>query len=160
MIKTDTQLARTIDDIKRFHEQLQGCQLIDDALEKQLVCDSIQGMIHGLLLEVTKYREAKEGRVHIPARLKSIHELCPYLTSIRIALGWSQENLAHQVGVTRQAVNKWEEHDYRGLDADDLDRVVGALGVHTLISIEHDTVELTRMAKNFDFERELAAAVA
>jgi len=62
--------------------------------------------------------------------------------------------------VTRQAVNKWEEHDYRGLDADDLDRVVGALGVHTLISIEHDTVELTRMATSFDFERELAAAVA
>lgn len=162
MIKTDKQLARTIDDIKRFNEQLREAHSIDDALERKLVGESLRGMIHGLLLEVGKYRDAKQGRVRIPSRLNSIHELCPYLTSIRIALGWSQENLADQLGVTRQAVNKWEEHNYRGLDADTLDRVVHELGVHTLIRIKHDTIEFAAplSASSFDFDRELAAAVA
>jgi transcriptional regulator with XRE-family HTH domain len=157
MIKTDQQLDRTIEDIRGFAAELQSSEVIEDELERQLVTESLRGMIHGLLIEVAKYRDAKAGRVRIPNRLNSIHDLCPYLTSIRIAIGWSQENLANQVSVTRQCVNRWEEHNYRGLDADTMDRVVLALGVHTLIRVRHDTVEISApiAASEFNFEREL-----
>jgi hypothetical protein len=59
-------------------------------------------------------------------------------------------------------VNRWEEHDYSDLDADTLDGVVDALGLRTLIRIEHDTIELARPlnAQDFDFELQLAQAVA
>lgn len=162
MIKTDSQLHRTIEDIKRFNVELQAARSIGDDLERELVAGSLRGSIHKLLLEVARYRDAKEGRVRIPERLSSIHELCPYLTSIRIALGWSQETLANQLDVTRQCVNRWEEHNYSDLDADTLDRVVTSLGLHTMIQVQHDAVELARpLSSNaFDFDRELALAVA
>jgi DNA-binding transcriptional regulator YiaG len=162
MIKTDTQLRRTLDDIKRFNIELNACATIEDELERKLVSESLRGIIHALLVEVSRYKDAKAGRVRIPERLTSIHELCPYITSIRIALGWSQETLADQLSVTRQCVNKWEEHNYSDLDADTLDRVVSALGLHTLIQVNHDAVELARPlpSGSFDFDRELALAVA
>jgi len=119
-------------------------------------------MIQKLLMEIERYQDAKAGRVRIPERLTAIHEVCPFLTSIRIALGWSQENLADQLGVTRQCVNRWEEHDYSDLDADTLDGVVDALGLRTLIQIEHDTIELARPTSmhEFNFDVHLAQAVA
>jgi DNA-binding transcriptional regulator YiaG len=162
MIKTDSQLQRTLDDIKRFSVEFESSARIVDELERELVSSSLRGTITKLLMEVSKYRDAKAGRVRIPERLKSIHELCPYITSIRIALGWTQENLADQLTVTRQCVNKWEEHNYSDLDADTLDRVVSALGLHTLIEVNHDSIQLVRPlpAPEFNFDRELAAAVA
>lgn len=162
MIKTDFQLRRTIEDIRRFNDQLHAASSIGDDTERELVTASIRGSIYKLLLEVSRYRDAKEGRVRIPERLTAIHEICPYLTSIRIALNWSQENLADQLGVTRQCVNRWEEHNYSDLDPDTLDRVLTALGLHTMIQVQHDAVELARPlgSSAFDFERELALAVA
>jgi len=162
MIKTDAQLRRTIEDIKHFNEDLQATSSMAEGLERELVAGSLRGSIHKLLLEVAKYRDAKQGRVRIPERLSSIHELCPYLTSIRIALGWSQETLANQLDITRQCVNRWEEHNYSDLDADTLDRVVTSLGLHTMIQLQHDAVELVRPLNSnaFDFDRELAIAVA
>ena len=162
MIKTDLQLRRTVDDIRRFIISLDEAKAIDDEFERDLVAASIRGSIHSLLLEIDRYKDAKAGRVRLPERFTSIHELCPHLTSIRIALNWTQENLADQLEVTRQCVNRWEEHNYSGLDTDTLDRVVQSLGLHTLIQVEHDTVELARplSSRDFDFDKQLALAVA
>jgi hypothetical protein len=162
MIKTDSQLRRTIEDIRRFKIEFDGSAQIEDETERSLVSASLRGMIQKLLMEIERYQDAKAGRVRIPERLTAIHEVCPFLTSIRIALGWSQENLADQLGVTRQCVNRWEEHDYSDLDADTLDGVVDALGLRTLIQIEHDTIELARPTSmhEFNFDVHLAQAVA
>ena len=46
--------------------------------------------------------------------------LAEKIMSLRKQKGWSQEQLAEQLGVSRQAVSKWES----GISIPDLDKVV------------------------------------
>lgn len=43
------------------------------------------------------------------------------IIELRRQKGWSQENLAERLGVTRQPVSKWES----GASVPDLDKIVG-----------------------------------
>lgn len=43
------------------------------------------------------------------------------ITELRRQKGWSQENLAEKLGVTRQSVSKWES----GASVPDLDKIIG-----------------------------------
>ena len=43
------------------------------------------------------------------------------IAELRRQRGWSQENLAERLGVTRQSVSKWES----GASVPDLDKIIG-----------------------------------
>jgi DNA-binding transcriptional regulator YiaG len=142
MIKTDAQLERTLKSILDFEEKIAEVKMIDDRIARELASSSFLGMIQSLQLEVERYQNAKNGLIEIPETLSSVRDLCPYLTDIRIALGWSQERLAEQLGVTRQAVNKWEEHNYREIGVDRLAEILSVLGIHLSIRVEHKVVHM------------------
>jgi DNA-binding transcriptional regulator YiaG len=142
MIKTEAQLERTLKSIQDFEEKLGELKTLDDPMARQLASSSYRGMVNSLQLEVQRYQNAKNGIIETPETFSSVQELCPYLTDIRIALGWSQERLAEQLGVTRQAVNKWEEHDYREIGIDRLADVLSVLGIRISIHVDHQVVRM------------------
>lgn len=159
MIKTDTQFERTYKVLAEFTERLAKVQTIEDETAKQLAIASHEGMIKTLESELQRYQNAKHGRVQIPKRINSVVQLCPYLTDIRIALGWSQEDLGAQLGVSRQAVNKWEEHEYRSISVSQLAQIIHAMRLHTIINIQHNVVNIVRPSDE-DSPKYYAAAAA
>lgn len=158
MIKTDQQLERTRKSIEEFKTQLKHMQTLEDELERQLASASYQGMISMLELEIERYENAKKGIVQIPRTITSISDLCPYITDIRIALGWTQDTLAMRLGVTRQRINQMEEHEYRGISVVQLQEILEALGLMTETAVRHNTVQLVSEYSG-EIGRHMAAAV-
>jgi DNA-binding Xre family transcriptional regulator len=142
MIKTDAQLERTLNSIRDFEQELEEVKMLEDPTARELGLSSSLGMIASLRLEVERYQNAKNGTIEVPEAFSSVQDFCPYLTDIRIALGWSQERLAEQLGVTRQAVNKWEEHDYREIGVDRLAEILSVLGIRISIHVDHQVVRM------------------
>ena len=65
--------------------------------------------------------------------------LADKITALRKKAGWSQEELAEQLGVTRQSVSKWEGAQ----SVPDMDKVVQMsrlFGVTTAVSYTHLTL--------------------
>ena len=144
MIKTDAQLERTRSAIVDFEQQCASAETLDDLVLRELSVSSLRGMIKSLSLEIDRYLDAKAGSIKVPAHFESITDLCPFITDLRIALGWTQENLADRLGMTRQAVNKMEEHEYQEIGVDRLRDILEAMNVRVQIAVKHEVVELVR----------------
>jgi DNA-binding transcriptional regulator YiaG len=71
-----------------------------------------------------------------------IQDISPYLLKIRIALKLTQEELALAVGVTRQTINKHEEHEYQGATPDFIIKVMDAVGLVQRLEVSHLTLEV------------------
>ena len=142
MIKTDAQLERTHKSIDSFKRKIREAQEIEDSLARDLATASYQGMITMLELEIERYENAKKGIVRMPASISSILDLCPFLTDIRIALGWTQERLGSQLSISRQAVNQMEEHEYRNIDVERLQQILEVLGLKPQIFVQHNAIRL------------------
>lgn len=68
--------------------------------------------------------------------------LAEKITKLRKQNGWSQEELAEQLGISRQSVSKWES----GNSIPDLDKIIkmsGIFGVTTDHLLKHDLEEIT-----------------
>jgi len=142
MIKTDHQLQRTRDSIARFQAQLEHAGTLEDEVERELAIASYEGMVSSLQLEIERYENAKRGIVQMPRAIQNLTDLCPYITDIRIALGWTQEMLGDQLGITRQMVNQMEEHEYRSITVERLQEILAVLGLVTTTEVRHNTVHL------------------
>lgn len=142
MIKTDLQKDRTLENIERFKEQLKHVQSLDDPIEKELASASYEGMISQLHLEVERYESAKRGIVQMPRSIQNLTDLCPYITDLRLALGWTQEMLGDQLGCSRQRINQMEEHEYRSITVEQLQTILEILGVITTTRVTHNTIHL------------------
>jgi DNA-binding Xre family transcriptional regulator len=148
MIKSDHQLERTRESIARFHAQIEHVKTLDDEVERELAISSYEGMVSSLQFEIERYLNAKRGIVQMPHAIRNLTDLCPYLTDFRIALGWTQETLGDQLGVSRQAVNQWEEHEYRSITVDRLQEILAVLGLLTTTKVQHNTVQVVERSND------------
>jgi transcriptional regulator with XRE-family HTH domain len=102
----------------------------------------VQMHLRDLEQEVLAYQDTRAG--HVPPM--PVGEIGRLLTSLRIAHGLTQEQLAVQLGVHWTQVSRDERHDYHGITQDRLNRILAALGEDILYIRESEYLELCRRA--------------
>ena len=86
--------------------------------------------IEELAAEVRAYEDLKAGRAQI--RSASLAELPTVLIRARVAHGWTQKQLAGQLGVTEQTIQRYEATGYQGVALARLAKVAETLSVQVV----------------------------
>ena len=131
MIKSEKQKTRTlklIDDLKADKEKFLS---ISNNLPKEVIeanIGSMDSMIGELERELIEYEELKAGKFELPQNLSFV-EVLKSLPKIRISKGLSQKDLADLIGVTKQQINRYEEHDYQNVSVEKVNMILDVLNV-------------------------------
>jgi DNA-binding XRE family transcriptional regulator len=89
--------------------------------------EQLRGQLH-------HYEQLRDG--HITEReITSLRELPTALIEARIAARLTQRELAASIGVAEQQIQRWEAHDYAGVNLERLQSIADALGIHI-----HETI--------------------
>ena len=72
---------------------------------------SLESTIEELREELREYDLIKQGHFD-PHLLQSVGKIAEVLIKARIARGWSQRDLAQQLGVKEQQIQRYEANDY------------------------------------------------
>lgn len=95
--------------------------------QRALLLKAGKGQLVDLRREVEEYEALRKGAIPI-APIGAIEELPLALIRARIARGWTQAELAVELGVAEQQVQRDEANVYRGASIERLRRVGDALG--------------------------------
>jgi len=79
-----------------------------------------------LVEEVAWYERVKSGDVETIRRLTAIGRL---LIALRIAMGFTQQELAERLGIDQSQVSRDERNEYHGITFERAQRILDALGV-------------------------------
>ncbi len=130
MIKSEKQKTRTIKSLENLKKDRAKFLEIAKDLPKQAIeahIGSMDSMIGELEKELKEYKELKAGRLVLPHNISFI-ELLRFLPKIRIAQGLSQQKLANLIGVSKQQLNRYEEHDYQNIGVEKINMILDVLG--------------------------------
>ncbi len=131
MIRTESEYQRTLKQLEEGKTQLetQKSQLI----EAGLTGDALERALHPLLSfraqleeEVLAYENMKRGDL---GTLESLESIGRWLIGARIAKGWSQKELARQLGISEAQVSRDERNEYHGVTALRAQRILEAMGI-------------------------------
>lgn len=120
MIKSEQQKNRTI-------------KMLDELKEKkktihQSASGSIDSLIGQLESELNEYEKLKNGEFALPKNITFV-ELLKNIAKIRISKGLSQQDLANLLGISKQQVNRYEEHDYQNVSIIKINEILNVLGL-------------------------------
>jgi len=120
VISNDRQAREVTALIEEINQALSSEQVLKSVVEG-LPHEVIEGVRRSLtserneLLEtLTAYNEAKEGHFD-NLRSRASRDLGDFLIAARIAKGWSQKDLAKNLGLREQAVQRYESERYRSI---------------------------------------------
>ena len=125
MIKSEQQKNRTLKMLNELQEKRK------DANKSAL--GSIDSLIGQLESELIEYEKLKRGEFVLPKNITFV-ELLRNITKVRIAKGLSQQDLANLLGVSKQQINRYEEHDYQNVSIIKINQILSVLGLN--ISLE------------------------
>jgi len=128
MIKSEQQKNRTIKILEESNEKLKTL----DEYSK----GSMLSFIGTLEFEIGEYEALKRGEFVLPKSISFV-DLLKNIAKIRISKGLSQQDLAKMLGITKQQVNRYEEHDYQNVSMAKISEILDVLGV----SISLDLLE-------------------
>lgn len=115
--------------------------------------DTLQGLFGGpATAKSGTFSLRNESTANITKGEKHIMIFADKIISLRKKMGWSQEELAHQVGVSRQAVSKWESAQ----SVPDLDKV---LQLSSLFGVTTDYLLKDEMETESYTQEEAASAL-
>lgn len=131
MIRTESEYQRTLKQLQEGkrqletqREQLVRAGLAGDALERALhPLFSFQAQLEE---EVLAYENMRRGDL---GTLESLESVGRWLIGARIARGWSQKELARQLGVSEAQVSRDERNEYHGVTVERAQRVLEIMGV-------------------------------
>jgi DNA-binding XRE family transcriptional regulator len=133
MIKTDKQLKATRELVKEFQQAIakaesgRGRSTTKPEASKAYVA-GLRSQLEQLTLEITRYERLKGGDLSLIA-VGSLDDLPRSLVETRIARGKSQSELARELGVAPQQVQRWEADDYQSASFPMLCEIARLLGV-------------------------------
>jgi DNA-binding XRE family transcriptional regulator len=112
MIKSDAQRDRTLAQIEGFREAL--AQVEKEAINKasESIRQNYASMIRQLQDELREHDEVKSGELDLP-QVSRLDQIAPLIAKIRIAKGVSQTELAQRLGLSKQAISRYEENEYQ-----------------------------------------------
>jgi len=118
MIKSEQQKNRTIKIIEDSKNKLESLD--------QYTKESMLSFIGTLEYEIDEYEALKRGEYTLPGNI-SFRELLKSIAKVRISKGLSQQDLAKKLGVTKQQINRYEEHDYQNVSAANIAEILEVL---------------------------------
>lgn len=133
MIKTDKQLKATRELVKEFQQAIakaeSGCghsTMKPEALKGYVA--GLRSQCQQLTTEIERYERLKEGDLSL-ITVGSLDDLPRSLIETRIARGKSQSELARELGVVPQQVQRWEADDYQSASFPMFCEIARLLGV-------------------------------
>ena len=131
MIRNETEYQEAVrrldDEMKRLadHEaRLNGMSLGPDEVKRAL--DPLRSFHMQLAEEVESYERLKRGDM---GELTNLHGLGRMLVALRIAIGFTQRELAERLDVHESQVSRDERNEYHGITVERVSRILDALGV-------------------------------
>lgn len=131
MIRNETEYQEAVrrlgEEAKRLadHEaRLKAMKLAPDEVKRAL--DPLRSFHMQLAEEVESYERLQRGDV---GELTNLHGLGRMLVALRIALGFTQRELAERLGVHESQVSRDERNEYHGITVERVSRILDALGV-------------------------------
>jgi ribosome-binding protein aMBF1 (putative translation factor) len=134
------QLAEEKARIEAQQIELQKLGLNPEEIKRAI--DPILSFHLQLAEEVESYERLKRGEFE---DLNNFHGLGQLLTSLRIARGMSQRQLAERLGVHESMVSRDERNEYHGIALERAAKILDALGVelHSTVVIRPNNSSLT-----------------
>lgn len=133
MIKTDKQLKTTRELVKEFEQAVMKAEsgrgrstMKPDAFKAYVA--GMRSQLEQLTAEIERYERLKTGDLSLIS-VGSLDDLPHSLIETRIARGKSQSELARDLGVAPQQVQRWEADDYESASFPMLCEIARILGV-------------------------------
>ena len=120
MIKSEQQKNRTLKMLNEYNEKLKTL----DGVQK----DSLLSLIGSLEQELKEYKELKQGKYFLPQNISFV-ELLECIPKVRISKGLSQQDLANLLGMSKQQINRYEEHNYQNVSITVVNEIFEALNL-------------------------------
>jgi len=131
MIRNETEYQEAVrrlgEETKRLAEHeatLKEMNLGPDEVKRAL--DPLRSFHMQLAEEVESYERLKRGDM---GELTNLHGLGRMLVALRIALGFTQRELAERLGVHESQVSRDERNEYHGITVERVSRTLDALAV-------------------------------
>ncbi len=102
----------------------------------QAMQDAIASELDELRAQLEHYDDLRSGRV-AQRTMTSIGELLIALIEARIAARLTQRELAEQLGVPEQQVQRWEANTYAGVSIERVQEIADALGLQVLETVTY-----------------------
>ncbi len=120
MIKSEQQKNRTLKMLKEYNENL---KTLDEYSRGSLL-----SLIGTLEQEIEEYENLKKGIYELPKNISFV-ELLQSISKIRISKGLSQQDLANMLGITKQQLNRYEEHNYQNVSIAKINEILEVLNI-------------------------------
>ena len=120
MIKSEQQKNRTLKMLKEYNEKL---KTLDEYSRGSLL-----SLIGTLEQEIEEYENLKKGIYELPKNISFV-ELLQSISKIRISKGLSQQDLANMLGITKQQLNRYEEHNYQNVSIAKINEILEVLNI-------------------------------
>ena len=128
MIYNDRQLKTSKSQIDNLFKALEQLPTDSDDWLIKAQRDALQSQLSDIKSEVADYEIAKEGRVNHSENI-SLYSLPKVLIHARIGKGLSQKDLAEQLGMSQQQIQRYEASGYMGASLARLTQIAEALEV-------------------------------
>lgn len=132
MITNEVQRRSTETHLQQFEEALANLEAKHPGKKRtkldQLEIDAVRSQAEDLLAELEEYDRLRSGEVST-FEASSLEELATLLIKARIARGWTQRQLADQLDIAEQQVQRYEATGYRSASLARICDVAAALDV-------------------------------
>ncbi len=116
MITNEVQRRATEANLRQFEEALANLEAEHRGKKRsklaQLEIDAVRSQADDLRAELEEYDQLRSGEVST-FEASSLEELATLLIKARIARGWTQRQLADELGIAEQQVQRYEATGYR-----------------------------------------------
>lgn len=132
MITNEVQRRSTEAHLRQFEEALSNLEAKHRGKKRskltQLEIDAVRSQAADLRAELDEYDRLRSGEVST-LEADSLEELATLLIKARIARGWTQRQLADELGIAEQQVQRYEATGYRSASLARICDIAAALDV-------------------------------
>ncbi len=132
MITNEVQRRSTEAHLRQFEEALANLEAKHRGKRRaklaQLEMDAVRSQAEDLRAELDEYDRLRSGEVST-FEASSLEELATLLIKARVARGWTHRQLADELGIAEQQVQRYEATDYRSASLARICDVAAALDV-------------------------------
>jgi len=138
MIKKERQFKITKSQAEKFTAAIQELKASPakgmHPLLREAELDGMQSQLDDLNEQLAEYEALQSGEIKV-VKIHSVAALPLALIKARIALGFTQEELAKRIGVAEQQIQRYEATDYEGANLTRSGEIIDALRVSVDIEL-------------------------